>query len=67
MALVDDDEIEEILAEELREPRDRFLAVPFILGLLVARELLVEGEVHFMRRDGDGIVLGEVDLVDRFF
>ena len=67
VALVDDDEIEEIPAEELRKPRDRFLAVPLILGILVARKLLVEGEVHFMRSDGDGIVLGEVDLVDRLF
>ena len=67
VALVDDDEIEEIPAEELREPRDRFLAVPLILGILVARKLLVEGEVHFMRSDGDGIVLGEVDLVNRLF
>ena len=67
VALVNDDEIEEIPAEELREPCDRFLAVPLILGILVARKLLVEGKVHFMRSDGDGVILGEVDLVDRLF
>ena len=38
-----------------------------MLLLVVPDELLIQGEVHLIRRDAAGIVLGHIDLVDGLF
>ena len=57
MALIDDHEVEEV----------RLKQRGVMLLLVVPDELLIQGEVHLIRRDAAGIVLGHIDLVDGLF
>ena len=67
MTFVDDHKVEEVLGEQFGKTGNRLLAAFVILALLVAGELLVEREEHFMRSHGERIVLRKVDLVYRLF
>ena len=54
MALVDDDEVEEVGVEKLA----------VMLLIVVAHQLLIQGEVDLVGGDGGAVVLGVVDLMD---
>ena len=66
VTFIDDDKIEEIPGEKFREAFYR-LRVSFIIAVFIACKLLIKRKINFMRSDGNRIVLGEIDLVNRLF
>ena len=63
VTLVHDDQVKEIRTEKRRQTADRIVLFPFIIPV---RKLMVQREIDLMGSDGCRIILGEIDLMDRF-
>lgn len=57
VTLVHDDEVEEVRCKQLAE----------MLLVIIAHQLLVQGEIHLVGDDGTFIVLGYIDFVGDLF